>query len=771
MPDDMGAFLYSPVDTAEGEIRLLTLHPTADKEAPIVCDLHRVKLRDNPEFEAISYTWGDEHPSVQIVLNDTTFKVRENAAAALRRLRRRKGTRRVWIDAICINQEEVPERDRQITVMQHIFGQASQVIIWLGEPTEQGILGIRYLQGKLINASLRQLWLEVYGDNVRPSYTTNVSTALDRLTYTDEQLAGEIRELLDRPWWRRTWVVQEAVLAQKLVVMCGEELVTWDMIKKLIEGRRITRPNFEAMGIVLDETAFPDGLFRFISEYRQRWHDSASGINLLEILYRCRALECSEPQDKIFGFLGIAPSTQAMGVVPDSTASVPDVYREFAFKFARGSQSLDILNYAREWQGAPARHSRTQVYSLLEQSKYHDAKAQIDDGPGKKPRQSWARLPEGWERIPGKVPKFHNYKTNETFEKSPLAGSLSRAAMIMERRELPTNWEKKWDNLGRATVSHGPEGNRPAAKPEEKITKLLADLAQLPSWVPNWYTPTAWDPEPLLDFAFSHRLYWASGDEMPHVSVGPSTYALSLSGFLFDEIESIAPAWHPQSETPALSRKGNEALIAWEKHALQPVQDCPYKDSSREEALWRTMIADWAGDHAAPESDKNYIEVWYDRNGWARQVPDITSMGFWEGTMEGVTLTLHEQDMLDEFENLCLRDDTEYPSNKFSSFLRSGEENLIVKHYGTYVKRIQRVCAHRALFVTRKGYIGLAPWNAKEGDVVAVLDGGKTPYLLRSVSEDQFKLVGESFVYGIMAGEALQHRKVLEKPGSLIQIV
>jgi hypothetical protein len=110
-----------------------------------------------------------------------------------------------------------------------------------------------------------------------------------------------------------------------------------------------------------------------------------------------------------------------MGVVPDSTASVSDVYREFAFKFIRGSQSLDTLNYAREWQGAPERYSKEHVYSLLEQSKYHDVKAHIDDGPGKKPRQSWVRLPDGWERIPGKVPKFHNYKTNETFEKSPLA--------------------------------------------------------------------------------------------------------------------------------------------------------------------------------------------------------------------------------------------------------------------------------------------------------------------------------------------------------------
>ncbi|VUC26144.1 unnamed protein product [Clonostachys rosea] len=765
----MSPFVYSPVNTADGEIRLLTLHP-AGKEAPIVCDLQRVKLRDNPQFEAISYTWGDEHPSVQIFLNDTIFKVRENAAAALRRLRRRRGLRRVWIDAICINQEEVAERDRQITVMQNIFGQASQVIIWLGEPTEQGILGIKYLQGKYMNANFRQLWLGLYGDNVRPSYTTSLSTVFDRGEYSEEQVYGEIRELLDRPWWRRTWVVQEAVLAKKLVIMCGEELVSWDMIKKLIEEPPLGQPDLERIGIVLDESVFPDGLFRFISEYRQRWLGSAAGINLLETLYRCRALECSEPQDKIFGLLGIAPSTQAMGVVPDSTASVPDVYRDFAFKFSRGSQSLDTLNYVREWQGAPARYSRTQVYSLAEQSKYHDVKAQIDVGPEKKPRRSWARLPDGWERIPGRTPRFYNHKTNETHQKSPLDGSLCKAPKVMERRELSTNWQKRWDNLGRVTVSHEPEENKTTTKSQEKLRNLLADLAQLPSWVPNWYTPTAWDPEPLLDFAFTHPLYWASNNEMPRIAEGPTAYVLSLSGFVFDEIESIAQAWHPQSETPALSRKGNEILATWEELALQPVQNCPYKDSSREDALWRTMIADWAGDRAAPEGDKKYIEVWYDRNGWAKQVQDIANFGSWEEKIKGIFL-YPEDDMLREYKDLCRRDDLEYPGGKFFGYLWSGGEKSIVKHYGTYVRRIQRACAHRAFFVTRKGYIGLAPWNAKKGDVVAVLDGGKTPYILRSVSVDQFKLVGESFVYGIMAGEALQHREVLEKPGIRIQIV
>lgn len=81
----------------------------------------------------------------------------------------------------------------------------------------------------------------------------------------------------------------------------------------------------------------------------------------------------------------------------------------------------------------------------------------------------------------------------------------------------------------------------------------------------------------------------------------------------------------------------------------------------------------------------------------------------------------------------------------------------VPKHYGLYVKRIHKVCAHRAYFVTHRGYIGLAPWNAKLGDMVFVLKGGKTPFILRrELMDDGCSLVGESYVYGIAGGEALQ---------------
>ena len=77
--------------------------------------------------------------------------------------------------------------------------------------------------------------------------------------------------------------------------------------------------------------------------------------------------------------------------------------------------------------------------------------------------------------------------------------------------------------------------------------------------------------------------------------------------------------------------------------------------------------------------------------------------------------------------------------------------------YVRCMRRIFKVCMHRAMFVTKKGYIGLAPWNAVRGDKVAILIGGYTPFLLREkAGTDVYELVVESYMAGLMNGEALK---------------
>lgn len=140
--------MYHPIKSPAGEIRLLSIQPAGSLVAPIICRLYPQLLSQNPQYEALSYTWDKKESEPRfITLNGESFTVQENVERAIRRLRQRKTPRTVWIDAICINQDDTDERNCQVLLMRDIYSKAQQVCIWLGEPTEGGKLAIGLLNG------------------------------------------------------------------------------------------------------------------------------------------------------------------------------------------------------------------------------------------------------------------------------------------------------------------------------------------------------------------------------------------------------------------------------------------------------------------------------------------------------------------------------------------------------------------------------------------------------------------------------------------------
>jgi hypothetical protein len=87
-------------------------------------------------YEALSYTWGAPGFSNDIVLHSSRFKVGRNCFEAIQRLRWKTQSRRIFIDAVCINQNDVAERNTQVGLMRHVYSQADRVIAWIGEPKE-----------------------------------------------------------------------------------------------------------------------------------------------------------------------------------------------------------------------------------------------------------------------------------------------------------------------------------------------------------------------------------------------------------------------------------------------------------------------------------------------------------------------------------------------------------------------------------------------------------------------------------------------------------
>ena len=135
---------YQLLDT-HLSIRVLNVLPAKSLLDDIECELQVVRLIDGPVYEALSYTWGDESHRRYISVNDQRFSVTSNLWAALRYLRHTSETRSLWADAICINQQNVTEKNFMVSQMHVIYHNSKRVIAWLGDPTLKSEHAFRFL--------------------------------------------------------------------------------------------------------------------------------------------------------------------------------------------------------------------------------------------------------------------------------------------------------------------------------------------------------------------------------------------------------------------------------------------------------------------------------------------------------------------------------------------------------------------------------------------------------------------------------------------------
>jgi Heterokaryon incompatibility protein (HET) len=177
--------LYRSLRT--GSIRLLRLLPHEDENARIQCQLFEYPLQELGDgtrlYDALSYVWGDPTDYRHVSVNEHHFSVRANLHAALLRLRDRHFERIIWVDAICIDQEdegEKAEKEEQILRMAEIYSKASRVIVWLGEAENDS------------DQALEEIRLAA--DNMSAEPLVNKPNKQAILT------------LLHRPWFKRIWV-------------------------------------------------------------------------------------------------------------------------------------------------------------------------------------------------------------------------------------------------------------------------------------------------------------------------------------------------------------------------------------------------------------------------------------------------------------------------------------------------------------------------------------------------------------------------------------
>jgi len=313
-------YQYEPLNYELGqELRLVVLKPGKFSE-DIECEILHANLFEKPRYEALSYTWadenGDDSPSRRIHCRRSRnwLRVTANCEVALRRLRRQTTERTLWIDAICIDQNNVKERNHQVKQMGAIYSSADQVLIYLGDESTSSRMVFQYLAKTIV---LRR------GDSVDFAYPPRDAASSPE----------EMKEFLSRRWFHRVWVLQEAGLARRAVVLCGEQSLDWS----LFSASRLMN---EGLSLYSESGVVPGALLLQTATYSEK-------RRLIDLLHAGRNSFSQDPRDKVYALLSLQTEGSKLEIDPDYSKPVQWLFTHVAAELIKTSRSVDILSHVR----------------------------------------------------------------------------------------------------------------------------------------------------------------------------------------------------------------------------------------------------------------------------------------------------------------------------------------------------------------------------------------------------------------------------------------
>jgi hypothetical protein len=299
-----------------GYIRLLHIEAGSD-ESPILVSLVPTKLDSAPPYEGLSYTWGTVEFTSTITCDGLPLPVTQNLYDALKYLRQPDKERIMWIDAICINQKNDAERSKQVGIMKDIYRKAIHVVIWLGKQTAEDADAFTLL------SRFEKLFREKGVVDV--GNVENYLYGLDLPVEESPEWTALVR-FFQRPWFQRIWVLQEAVMARTMTLVCGSHLVGWVLIYQValsvqssgVLGAYQIDPHAPGIGC-----AVVIGKLKIAHElgHTEDW-------TRLELLRLTRKYNATDPRDKVFALHGVVTDPASIGSAVDYSKSLEDVYTD-----------------------------------------------------------------------------------------------------------------------------------------------------------------------------------------------------------------------------------------------------------------------------------------------------------------------------------------------------------------------------------------------------------------------------------------------------------
>ncbi|CAG8953424.1 hypothetical protein HYFRA_00010173 [Hymenoscyphus fraxineus] len=407
----------SEIRHSHRKIRILVLKP-GKSEDPVHGYFSHTELSDDSgpsnDFIALSYCWGDQADRSEIhiqpnphesnsAVTKRPFSVTRSAETALRRLRSTVEFVNVWIDAVCINQDDHEERAQQLSIMGLIYSQAGTVHIWLGEDNNRGIenalrvvrdiynfncgscmggdecscAGIAHtLKREDIEArstergevSFRSMYevFELHQRNFTPEVIDECGG------YNNVQLSGLMTVLFENPWFTRVWVVQEALLSAEAYVRYGDEMISWEEVVTINDW--LSDPVFAGQQRHIKWQTVMVPVWKSLTGIHQKRSEKRVDISpengsvveygklsgILDVFHDALDLKATDPRDRLYALLAFGdetrtPSTLDKLVKPDYDKSLGHVFADFTRWWIREHRSLAILSSihcqpTRTWQ-------------------------------------------------------------------------------------------------------------------------------------------------------------------------------------------------------------------------------------------------------------------------------------------------------------------------------------------------------------------------------------------------------------------------------------
>ncbi|EEU38295.1 uncharacterized protein NECHADRAFT_77119 [Fusarium vanettenii 77-13-4] len=312
-PPGARSYQYQPLDLTNGrQIRVLVLK-AGKLEDPLQCELEHVNLQQGPIYEALSYTWADDKGddsisrAIQCGSESQSIGITNNCELALLRLRKHDVDRRLWVDAVCIDQSNILERNHQVKNMIAIFRSAIRVVVFLGE-----------------------------GNPI-----------LDRLVdYMSNDTGGQLPQVTDfislfrSRWFHRVWVLQEVAVAKSILVMYGMKQMSWvDLIKhgnlflRLMAARNLSLVLPPVISYGLRQTEAGD----------RRLEGRSDLLSLLQVSRNCA---CKDARDKVYSILGLLQEESVLSLQADySPSTTPGwIFLQAAAWHVDTTKTLEILS-------------------------------------------------------------------------------------------------------------------------------------------------------------------------------------------------------------------------------------------------------------------------------------------------------------------------------------------------------------------------------------------------------------------------------------------